>query len=1150
MTKEKANQNLAEQQKILRKISAAIYSSLNSEEVFQTIVNELGIVLSACRVRLALLDDPLPDEIPLTYQFHADCCLSQPQPYPFISVTGNEALDLVLKSNKPVAIDNTETDNRLGTQREKYLKAGVHSFLSTAIRLNGRPIGVFGVHKCQHHQWSEFEIDVVDTVAEQAAIAIRQAELYREATEAATRANLLNHIITSIRSSLNIDEILKVAVDEIGKALGINRAYIRRFIGDNGIIVAQYCSSPELAAPDIVIDKDNSVIHRLLSTQRSLIIDDVETFFLQQSIERTNELRNGLSQSISQILCPIIIDKKFWGVFSISQTDRLRKWTKSEIDLVEEVTAQVEFGISHSQLYQEARQAVKVEALVRQISESINQSSRMGEIFHIVAQELGNHLAVDSLFIFTLNPQTYNWNLECTYSHGKLFDPPRKVFSYEELAPLTEFAEDGLAFSNNVYQDPRYRKYAEKYFAPTDIQAFATISLPHKLGGKIGIGVTSKTRPREWHTQEITVMRAAAHQMAHALERAELFDQVWRGKIEWETTFDSLTDGMLIFDHEGTLRRINEVGAKFEGLPIAKILGRKCCTLLKGVNEEGCKVSQVMQTGEPITFELTPEKYSRPVLVTISPFSNRPDDEAEQQHYSTTSQEILEKSGAVCIIRDLSDLRAAEAAAREQRNFLAKLIEHAHESISAFSISGELIWVNEQTLKTLHCSFEELFGFGYRNYIVSDEINSTSKAFKKALIGKSPTIELRTRTSENEIRTFLGTYTPIYADENISHILLIARDITEEKLAKQRIVQDEKLRSLGQLSAGIAHNFNNLLAAILGNAQLIKRHEANEKIQKQASIIERAAMDGAEMVKRIQSFANHQKEVVYEKIQIENIIQDSFALTRAIWQDEARAKGIQYQVKFEPLTSSIIRGSASEIREVFINIILNALDAMPHGGTLLVSNKVENGVNIISFKDSGCGISQDVMQHIFDPFFTTKGMRGTGLGLSVSYGTIERHGGTIEVESQIGVGSTFTVKLPGATTPSVFNAKKTVAISSTKQYRILVVDDDDRVRNAISEMLRLSQHHVQEAINGRQALAFLEKSEYDLVLTDLSMPDMDGWAVATEIRRIKESSKIILLTGYGNQAENIETYQNLVDGILAKPISINDLSITISQMLQ
>jgi len=312
-------------------------------------------------------------------------------------------------------------------------------------------------------------------------------------------------------------------------------------------------------------------------------------------------------------------------------------------------------------------------------------------------------------------------------------------------------------------------------------------------------------------------------------------------------------------------------------------------------------------------------------------------------------------------------------------------------------------------------------------------------------------------------------------------------------------------------------------------------------------IIEKAALDGAQTVKRIQGFGLQQTEEVRDSVDLNHLVQDSTNLTRARWSDEAQARGLQYEVELDLQPVPVVFGAASELREVFVNIILNGLDAMPMGGRLRIATQSKGAGVIVSFTDNGIGLTREVSEHIFEPFFTTKGAKGMGLGLAVSYSIIERHGGRIDVRSSPGSGTTFTITLPTADVSlkeSRLDEKATV-----KAARVLVIDDDDRVREALVGMLNLAGHDTDYAANGSEAMAKMERENFDLVFTDLSMPEVDGWAVAGEIRRRWPEVKIVMVTGYAVPTETVKRHREFVNEIISKPIRFDDISATVNQVL-
>jgi CheY-like chemotaxis protein len=255
-------------------------------------------------------------------------------------------------------------------------------------------------------------------------------------------------------------------------------------------------------------------------------------------------------------------------------------------------------------------------------------------------------------------------------------------------------------------------------------------------------------------------------------------------------------------------------------------------------------------------------------------------------------------------------------------------------------------------------------------------------------------------------------------------------------------------------------------------------------------------------------------------------------------------RGLDYEVFLNAASGQRTFGSASELREVFVNLIVNAVDAMPTGGKLSIGSESHAGRLRLRFTDTGTGMPEEVRQRIFDPFFSTKGAHGTGLGLSVSYSIIERHEGSISVVSEVGGGTTFAIELPAAEVKSQAEeiVPETVEIPSLS---ILVIDDEPAVRETLAEMLEVMGHRVFLADSGHNALETLAGNNCDLVFTDLAMPEMDGWETSREIRKRWPNMNVVLVTGYGTGTKPPAGEDHLVNGIIGKPFDFSQISETI-----
>jgi signal transduction histidine kinase len=236
--------------------------------------------------------------------------------------------------------------------------------------------------------------------------------------------------------------------------------------------------------------------------------------------------------------------------------------------------------------------------------------------------------------------------------------------------------------------------------------------------------------------------------------------------------------------------------------------------------------------------------------------------------------------------------------------------------------------------------------------------------------------------------------------------------MTESKRLRERLSETEKLRALGELASGVAHDFNNLLGAILGRSQLLRRRKMAPDVDHDLAVIEKAAQDGRETVRRIQEFSRTRRDKKFENVELGEILSDALEITKTRWKDDALLRKVDIKPALSAAAVPPILGNASELREVFTNLILNAVDAMPQGGRLELSCRREGERVIAIVADTGVGMTEGIRQNIFDPFFTTKGARGMGLGMSVVYGIVTRHGGKIEVETALGKGTKFVLEFP------------------------------------------------------------------------------------------------------------------------------------------
>ena len=992
------------------------------------------------------------------------------------------------------------------------------------------------------HQWLVFKFPTTDSSGSRyvagVGVDISDRRMAEEAlAQQAQREAMTHRISQAIRCSLDSREIFQTAVKELGSYLNVDRCslYIRNDRAQCATNVAEYhVEGVEPAASDFALTHLQVLIKALDET-------GVLPFNNAPEDPRIAELyQNILSKANvrSIMYVAIRVGEDVPAAFALSTTRKIRNWSESDIALAKAVADQTGIAIRQAELYQKAETSSTREALVNRLTMAIRASLSLSEVLRTATFELGRALDASRVHLFLYDSEGVSAPLEYEYLAAGATSIKHTEVNYEDpigrwlmktSQPL--IIDDALNYSDGPADLSEYvRSHAQRLEIRSQINY--PLIVKRQFRGVLCIHQTD--RVRHWTEDEASLVEALAERLSIGIAQAELFEMVARGKTEWETTFDAMSDGIFIFDRSGELKRVNRAGAALEAVHPRLLLGRKCCDILRtSQNEKACVVERAIESCRSITIEITPDRLNRPLLVSVEPVLD----------------ETNKALAIVCTARDLSELRNVQAVAREHQSLLTNILESARESIYAVNSDGSFKWCNSATLKGLGYDRTDFIGRHLLEMVYEADRALVQEKLDAALNGSPQTYEMRYFSHDGRLRHARVDNSPLVVDGRTTGVLGIARDITEQKEERERAARADKLRALGQLASGVAHDFNNSLAAILGRAQLLRRQIGDQTLVRNLDIIQTAAEDAAATVRRIQTFARKSPVKEFELLDARSLLHDAIEITRTRWENEARLRGLEYEVTLDANERHNTYGSASELREVFVNLIVNAVDAMPRGGKLSISCRPNEDRLQLEFKDDGTGMPEDVQQKIFEPFFSTKGAHGTGLGLSVSHSIIERHQGSINVISEPGQGTTFVIDLPAALTESSI-AKPVETSDATPHLRILVVDDESSVRETLAEMLVAVAHEVELAESGQEAVEKMRRGNFDFVFTDLAMPEMDGWETARAIRKFRPDVKIVLVTGYGPTTVPPEGEEKLVDGIIGKPFDFAQVGSTLNALAE
>ncbi|PRQ05794.1 Sporulation kinase E [Enhygromyxa salina] len=616
----------------------------------------------------------------------------------------------------------------------------------------------------------------------------------------------------------------------------------------------------------------------------------------------------------------------------------------------------------------------------------------------------------------------------------------------------------------------------------------------------------------------------------------------------WRGLFDALPEPIYVQDRAGRFLEVNRAAVEMHGYTREELIGAGPELLgAPGRVDVAATLEHVRKAfaGEPQVFAW---------------WSRHKDGTEFPKEVTVTKGHYFGQDVALAIVRDLRARIDSEAAVVASEARYRAVFELASDGmLIADGDSGLILDANRRAAELFGGAREDLRDQALVELLAPTGEGAAARAAELAAAiadASTPTTlsKWSLRGAGGELRWVDLGFSPLESagSGGRSRLLVSIHDYTEKKRSsealrtlEQRERVAERLRALGELAAGVAHNFNNALTSILAHTQVLARSdELPDWAREDLLVIERVSRGAAVTVRRIQSFARTRDPDAVEPADLADVVANAVALTRPRWNPPGGAG--KWELDWTPSEVRLpIVGNGAELCEVIVNLILNGLDAMPEGGTLSVSTGLEGDRVWVEVADTGQGIDASSQRRLFDPFFSTKGRQGLGLGLSVSHGIVGRHAGEISVISEPGQGSKFTVWLPLG---EHLGESEVTQMDGARPSVILLVDDDPVVRRSLGQMLEQLGHEVVSAEHGKEALIRLdERRDIDLMITDLAMPVLDGAGLLKECSRRWPDLPRILMTGLVADAEpGLVEMTNL---ILSKPIDLAVLDRVLARLL-
>jgi PAS domain S-box-containing protein len=946
-----------------------------------------------------------------------------------------------------------------------------------------------------------------------------------------TALDRLTRADKKIASILELNVVLQTIVDTISFVIEESDVSIFLYdpIGRSLMIGAQAGRTQELERSPAIKVERSSVMGKAIHAHRMV---------MSESSPRSNH-------GSYEVAVPMVVADEMIGIVRV-QGKRRGKPTEENLKYLNHLTGYAAIAVKNARYYKESERAVGESFLVAEISRAGNEGADFKEICRRVAQILHSLLHYDSVLCYEVmeSPDeiTLMEDIMAVNDSGKIIILPR-VGTSEAFARALRTGEvimAGPAEDDDAIELSRERHVGTVVYAPikSGIKIKGMLRVSSVLSGRLT-------------NRDFYLIASVASLIGAARERNLLLEEVRTSDERYKDLYEDAPDAYFTLDHKGTILLCNRTGAEMLQCSTNRLIGTSFEQYLVETSRKGFKEWLYLTAQNSVTVPLETQiaRHNHDILdVRIN---------------SKRSEDNEHGSIVLITIRNVTYQKSAE----RHLFYLANALEQTADIVCIMDDQGKIQYVNK--------AFEDSTGYQMKEvldepYSLLDsgkqengQFEDTWAVLKSGQVYRGTTI---LKKKNGDLFYEKKVITPVLDSSGmVMSYISTGQDITKQRAIEEHVFQHHKMESIGTLVSGIAHDFNNILNNIVGFVYQLKKYSNDsEKVAKYITTIERSGLRGAELAGQLLNLARKQK-IEFTPTDMRSVINDIVSMMK-----ETFPVSIALNTSIADDLHHVL-GSRSELMQVLLNVCLNARDAMENGGVLtLTAHNSRVGFDIplellpirfragspcieIKVKDTGKGIPDNEVMKIFDPFFTTKERgKGTGLGLYIVYNNVATHNGSVYVDSEVGVGTTFTIVLPAIEQYDLSMNEFREQPPQGNGELILLVDDEHSMRQLGKELLEDQGYRVMVAKDGMEALSLYKthQTEIALVVLDLVMPKMDGGQTFLELKKLNSDIKAFFCTGYASDQIIKTLLQEFELKVVQKPFLPDEFLTVTRQVLK